>query len=62
LADKLKTEVPDLKVIYTSGYSLDLMVKAMEDEEGLNFIQKPVSASHSAKALQQVPRCLQRSR
>lgn len=41
LAEKLKTENPELKVIYTTGYSPDLMGNDIALKEGVNFLQKP---------------------
>ncbi|MGA2749500.1 MAG: response regulator [Verrucomicrobiota bacterium] len=41
LAEKLKAENPKLKVIYTTGYSPDLMGKDFVIKEGVNFLQKP---------------------
>jgi signal transduction histidine kinase len=42
LALRLKGERPDLKVVYTSGYSIDLMGEGMEELlDGVNYIQKP---------------------
>jgi two-component system cell cycle sensor histidine kinase/response regulator CckA len=41
LAEKLKTENPKLKVIYTTGYSPDLMGNDITLKEGVNFLQKP---------------------
>ncbi|MGA2177183.1 MAG: response regulator [Verrucomicrobiota bacterium] len=41
LAEKLKSENPKLKVIYTTGYSPDLMGKDFVVKEGVNFLQKP---------------------
>ena len=42
LADRIREDDPTLKVIFTSGYSVDLMgAKAGELKEGLNFLQKP---------------------
>ena len=41
LAEKLKVENPDLKVIFTTGYSAELMGKDFEIKEGVNFLQKP---------------------
>lgn len=42
LAEKLKAHVPHLKVIYTSGYSADLMSEGIGGlHEGINFLQKP---------------------
>jgi CheY-like chemotaxis protein len=42
LADRLKEQKTGLKVIYTSGYSVDLISDQREAlREGLNFLQKP---------------------
>src|ERR1700733_11260276 len=41
LAEKLKADNPGLKVIYTTGYSPDLMGKDVTLREGVNFLQKP---------------------
>jgi CheY-like chemotaxis protein len=41
LAEKLKADNPKLKVIFTTGYSAELMGKDFEIKEGVNFLQKP---------------------
>ena len=41
LAEKLKAENPRLKIIYTTGYSSELMGKDIVLKEGVNFLQKP---------------------
>jgi DNA-binding NtrC family response regulator len=41
LAETLKGQNPGLKVIYTTGYSAELMGKDFQIEEGVNFLQKP---------------------
>jgi CheY-like chemotaxis protein len=41
LAEKLKAENSCLRVIFTSGYSSDLIGKDFVVKEGLNFLQKP---------------------
>jgi CheY-like chemotaxis protein len=41
LAEKLKAQNPGLKVIFTTGYSAELMGKDFEIKEGVNFLQKP---------------------
>jgi two-component system, cell cycle sensor histidine kinase and response regulator CckA len=41
LADRLLAEKPDLKVIYSSGYSLDVVSPGFSFKDGLNFLQKP---------------------
>jgi two-component system, cell cycle sensor histidine kinase and response regulator CckA len=41
LGEKLKGENPKLKVIYTTGYSADLLGNDFVLNEGVNFLQKP---------------------
>jgi two-component system cell cycle sensor histidine kinase/response regulator CckA len=41
LAEKLKADNPQLKVIYTTGYSPELLGKDVVLQEGVNFLQKP---------------------
>ncbi len=41
LAERLKTENPVLKVVFTTGYSAELLGKDFELREGINFLQKP---------------------
>ena len=41
LAAKLKAQNPKLKVIFTTGYSAELMGNDFEIKEGINFLQKP---------------------
>jgi PAS domain S-box-containing protein len=41
LAEKLRIEHPGLKVIFTSGYSADIVGKNFKLERDLNFLQKP---------------------
>lgn len=41
LAERLKADNPALKVLYTSGYSTDLLGKDLDLQEGINFLQKP---------------------
>ena len=41
LAEKLTAEKPGLKVIYTSGYSVETIGKDFSFKRGLNFLQKP---------------------
>jgi CheY-like chemotaxis protein len=43
LAEKLTSERPDLKVIYTSGYSADVAGKDFVLRGDLNYLQKPYS-------------------
>ena len=41
LAERLKTENPAMKVVYTTGYSTELLGKDFVLHEGVNFLQKP---------------------
>src|SRR5208282_4117725 len=41
LAEKLWAERPGLKVVFTSGYSTDIVGKDFKLEPGLNYLQKP---------------------
>jgi len=41
LAEKLRADRPGLKVIFTSGYSADIVGKDFKLEPELNFLQKP---------------------
>jgi two-component system cell cycle sensor histidine kinase/response regulator CckA len=55
LAEKLLAEKPDLKVIFSSGYSTDMVENNLRLEEEVNFLPKP----YPPKALIQIIRtCL----
>jgi PAS domain S-box-containing protein len=41
LAEKFKAQKPSLKVIYTSGYSVEVAGKNLSLMDGVNFLQKP---------------------
>src|SRR6185503_11025521 len=41
LAAQLQAHNPDLRVIFTSGYSADLAGRELRLQEGQNFLQKP---------------------
>jgi len=41
LAEKLRAEKPKLKVIFTSGYSADVVGKDFVSQQGLHYLQKP---------------------
>ncbi|MGA2542338.1 MAG: response regulator [Verrucomicrobiota bacterium] len=45
LAERLKADNPALKVLYTSGYSTELLGKDLGLQEGANFLQKPYPPS-----------------
>ncbi len=55
LADRLRERRPDLKVIFTSGYSADIAGREFSLEPGQNFLQKPTRPQAIVEA---VRRCL----
>jgi PAS domain S-box-containing protein len=55
LAETLWTERPKLKVVFTSGYSADIVGKDFKIESDLNFLQKPY---HPQTLALVVRRCL----
>ncbi|HTY85989.1 MAG TPA: PAS domain S-box protein [Candidatus Acidoferrum sp.] len=55
LAEKLRAESPGLRVIFTSGYSADIVGKDFKLEPELNFLQKPYQPQTLALT---VRRCL----
>jgi PAS domain S-box-containing protein len=55
LAETLLAERPELKVIFTSGYSADIVGKDFKIESDLNFLQKPY---HPQALALVVRRCL----
>jgi signal transduction histidine kinase len=55
LAEKLLAKKAQLKVIYTTGYSLDAIGQNLALKDGLNFLAKPY---HPDKLVQTVRRCL----
>jgi CheY-like chemotaxis protein len=55
LAEKLCAERPRLKVIFTSGYSADVVGKDFVLRRGLNYLQKPY---HPEKLALAVRECL----
>ena len=56
LAEKFKAQKHDLKIIYTSGYSVEIAGRGLCDMEGISFLQKPYDAKTLALA---VRRCLE---
>lgn len=55
LAEKLRLKQPNLKVIFTSGYSADVVGKEFVLQQGLNYLQKPF---HPRKLARVVRDCL----
>ena len=53
LAEKLRAENPQLKVLCTSGYSVDLARRNFSAPEGLRFLQKPFKPETLALAVRE---------
>ncbi|MBN2506286.1 MAG: response regulator [Verrucomicrobia bacterium] len=51
LAEKFKAQKNDLKIIYTSGYSVEIAGRGLSDLEGIRFLQKPYDAKTLARAV-----------
>lgn len=51
LGEKFKAQRANLKVIYTSGYSVEVAGKELHLMDGLNFLQKPFDAARLTKAV-----------
>ncbi len=51
LVEKIHAEKPDLKAIYTSGYSADIVGKDFVLQEGVNYLQKPFVPQKLARAV-----------
>jgi signal transduction histidine kinase/ActR/RegA family two-component response regulator len=49
LAEKLLTEKPDLKIVFTSGYTANEVSAAMLEKTRANFLQKPYTHNELAK-------------
>ncbi len=45
LSERLRADIPTLKVLFTSGYSTELLGRDLGLKEGLNFLQKPYPPS-----------------
>jgi two-component system cell cycle sensor histidine kinase/response regulator CckA len=51
LAEQLLQQNPDLKVVFTSGYSLEIVSSDFPLEEGFNFLTKPFEAQKLAHTI-----------
>lgn len=51
LAEDLRNTRPDLKIIFTSGYSIDIISKNLASEKGFNFLPKPFHPLVLARAV-----------
>ncbi len=54
LAKKFHSEKPTLRIIFSSGYSADVVEKDFELHEGVNFLQKPYSPHRLAQTVRDV--------
>ena len=53
LAETLRSQRPDLRVIYTSGYSADLIEQDFALKKGFSFLQKPYAPNALANIVRQ---------
>jgi CheY-like chemotaxis protein len=51
LAERLEAQKPSLKVLYTTGYSLDLVQSNIALKPGFNLLSKPYSSASLAQAV-----------
>jgi CheY-like chemotaxis protein len=51
LAERLRDEMPDLRVIFTSGYTADVVLRRGVVEEAVRFLSKPFSPAALAHAV-----------
>ena len=54
LAGRIRAVSPDIKQLFMSGYTADVIVNRGVLEEGINFIQKPFSLSEVAARIREV--------
>jgi FixJ family two-component response regulator len=54
LAERLSSLRPDMKVLYTSGYTADAVASRGVLDEGVNFIQKPFATADLGEKLRLV--------
>jgi CheY-like chemotaxis protein len=53
LAERIRTEKADLKVVFTSGYSLNVLGEDSQLAAGFSLLQKPYNAEALAKTVRQ---------
>jgi CheY-like chemotaxis protein len=58
LATRLREDAPELKVVYTSGYSPELVGRDLQLQPGLNFLPKPYNPRTLARTVRE---CLDRN-
>jgi DNA-binding NtrC family response regulator len=54
LAETLKRLLPELKVLFTSGYTSNVIAHHSVLDEGINFLQKPLSIQDLADKLSKI--------
>jgi PAS domain S-box-containing protein len=52
--DKIKTVNPDIKVLFSSGYNVDIIHKKGILEEGLDFLVKPISPNNLLRTVREI--------
>jgi DNA-binding NtrC family response regulator len=53
LAEILRGQSPQLKVVYMSGYSADILGKEFVVQPGIDFLQKPYDADRLASVIRE---------
>jgi DNA-binding response OmpR family regulator len=51
LADEARRRRPDLKVLFTTGYTRDAIVIDGRVDEGVELLNKPFSSTHLARRI-----------
>jgi FixJ family two-component response regulator len=54
LRDRIKIIRPEIKVLFMSGYTSDVIVHHGIPEEGVHFIQKPFGLNDLARKIQNI--------
>ena len=52
--DQIKTVKPDIKVLFSSGYNVDIIHKKGILEEGLDFLVKPISPNNLLRTVREI--------
>jgi FixJ family two-component response regulator len=51
LADRFLTDKPELRILFTSGYSQDMVEQESSGHKGVAFLQKPYPPQTLARAV-----------
>jgi CheY-like chemotaxis protein len=54
LTDRVREKIPDLKVLYTTGYTRNAIVHNGILDRGTNFLTKPFSVDELARKVRQI--------